>query len=97
MLNNNVPGVVLAQKPTLKTNLKRPEGIRVCTDLKFERDTAEQLFPMLKFEPEDTHVTITEVLRPAKGAAEEKCAVMHHLQAGVKYVVDHYEFEGHRL
>lgn len=65
-------------------------------ELRFERDTAEQMFPILDFEEGDTHVTITEVLRPAK-PGEEKAAVMHHLQAGVKYVVDHYEFEGHKI
>ena len=79
-----------------KKNMKRPEHIGMRVDLRFERETAQQLFPMLEFDPEDTHVTISECYRPCK-PGEEKLAVMHHLPSNVRYVVDHYEFEGHKL
>lgn len=78
-------GVLIIGRP------KKPEILSLRIDMKFDKASAQKLFPTLAFEPEETHAIITEVLRPA--APNEK-AVVRHYDAKTDFVVDHYELGG---
>lgn len=72
-------------------HLIRPEILTLRIDLKFDKTSAQKLFPTLAFEKEETHAIITEVLRPGKQGEE---VVVRHHHAKTDFVVDHYELGG---
>lgn len=71
--------------------MERPEVVSCKVELRFRRDTAEKIFPALKFSEGETEAIITEVLRPIK-KGEPHTHI--HTASGVKFCVDHYELDG---
>lgn len=94
--NTNKPKIqgILPKAPEMVkplTLLERPTVTGMRVDLKFKRATAESMFPSIVFGDDETEVTITEILRPAK---KDEKPVLRHDMSGVSFVIDHYELDG---
>jgi len=79
------------KQPELRDDLSRPRIKSITCELELRRETAEQMFRTLVFEPDEETVIITEILRPVQPGEPQ---VFFHSGAGVGFCVDHYELDG---